>query len=34
MGSENRSALIVQFQPFTVAGAGGFLGNKIRQSGL
>jgi hypothetical protein len=27
VGSENRSALITQFQPFAAAGSDGFLGN-------
>jgi hypothetical protein len=27
MGSENRTALIMQFQPFAVASSDGFLGN-------
>jgi hypothetical protein len=34
MGSENRTALIMQFQPFAVASSDGFLGNVERRWGL
>jgi hypothetical protein len=33
MGSENRTALIMQFQPFAVASSDGFLGNVERREG-
>jgi hypothetical protein len=34
MGSENRTALIMHFQPFAVASSDGFLGNLERRWGL